>query len=181
MYLALRALFHRASSGLVKEKDFWHRAHGCHNSEFLHCFSCWKVTPGTWEVKISGFTNNPRRVGHWMCYLCGNEGEQVPTQPSLRHGALWWYSGNKNGWKTSFWGTVCLLLCIALDRSKIIQAPNESAELEEESETWVSWGWGDWGQSRVGSRQSKCWCLPCNTLGSNSAGQLGWLCPLAMI
>ena len=59
MHLALRALFHKARSGMVKEKDFRRGAQGCHSFEFLRCFSCWKVTSGTWKVKIAMLSNNP--------------------------------------------------------------------------------------------------------------------------
>lgn len=171
MYLALRALFHRASSGLVKEKDFWCRAQGCQASEFLHSFSCCKVTPGTWEVKISRFTNNPRRVGHCLIVLPVWKPRRASTYPVATRMA-----GKLN------FGTHCVHFCVLpWTALKLSRLPMNLQSWEEESEIRVSWGWGDWGQSRVGSRQSKCWCLPCNTLGCNSAGHLGWLCPLAMI
>lgn len=162
----------------MKEKDFQCRAQGCHASEFLHCFSFCKVTPGTWEVKISRLSNNPR--GDEQC-LNGTVSTCVETNVSQDLSNLPWDMGlsgdteaTRMGAKLSF-GALFVYFCVLpWTALKISRLSMNLQSWEEESEIWVSWGWGDWGQTRE-NKQLICpatpWIL---TLQGTWAGFVLW-------
>lgn len=118
----------------------------------------WPLAPGKW--RFAGFQIIQGGLDSvWMCYLCGKQCEQGPTHPSLSLRALW---GHRMAGKLS---TVRLLLCIALESSKIIQARNESAGLGGGIRNL-----GELGVRSLGSEQGEQRAdLPCNPLGSGSA------------
>lgn len=174
--LALRALSHRASSGMGKKKDFRLGAHSC-NSWILALFF---LLESDLQHLQSAF-KQPKQG--WALPECHTSVHGAyPALPKTRC-SLCWCSANNNGWKTWPLGTFCSLLHTVLASPQIIWVPSESAELEGENrQIWVIWGCRDLSQSRTGAGETKeSQYLPHNALGSRSVGHLGWLCLLTTI
>lgn len=153
MCLTLRAQFHKASSGTVKEKDFQCRTKAATLLNLHTAFPArkWHPAPGKW--KLLCFQIIPTGLNTvWMYHLRGNRCVQLHAQPSPRHAALWWYGTNETGWKTWLLGafcSFCVLLCSALKLSSLpmnLQSWEEKTNLGKlgvwglESEQVKSWG-----------------------------------------
>lgn len=158
MRLALRAVFHKARSGMVKEKDFQRRAQGCHSSEFLHCF--FLLESDLWHLENENCHAFKYTKQGWTqpgCITCMETAmcRNLPNPPwdtVLSSDTVQTRTGGKLG----FWAHFVLFCASLWPSPKIIQAPKTSAELGEENrnlgELWVQGQESEqdrtWGEQR---------------------------------